>query len=295
VSGCGFYGPLNFGNGLNIGTVAGATYPAGSLGEWNFQAPGTGPEAAHIFKADFCFTDNIPAASSTYGPDLTCQEEGIFSAGTGAPESGLRYRGPTVGSPPTAGPFATCVPDLYDYKVFCLSVCDNLGGDPTLGSPSNYASLVMLAPYGVNLTTSGWVYMASSLIFESDKYPPHIAMSQIPTGWVNSLPVTLNATDYGVGTYSVSAAAPGWSDTTGPPSGCYVATSTEGGTPGSGNTGDRNHRCPIGTPLVLNVTGTSLPEGSYNLGVSAADVVGNTATPTPVAVKIDRTPPQRPT
>lgn len=94
----------------------------------------------------------------------------------------------------------------------------------------------------------------------------------------------------------VSASAPNWAGaSTGPPANCYVNNGSpnngsQGGTQGSPNTGDRNHRCPTGTPLPLSFSTSAMPEGAYNVNVSASDVVGNTATAS-VPIKIDRSPP----
>ncbi len=294
------YGPVSFANGLNLATYPNYTPPAGAFGEWYLQAPGSGPEAAHIFKADFGITANVPAYEYAYNAaNLTCQEEGIFNS-SGAPEAGLVYRGPTVTSSYAAGVFATCgldyTPPFFDYKVFCLSVCGLDGGDSAQGTAGNLAALALVAPYGVKLDTQGYVYMGSSIILESDKFPPHIDTSQVPSGWTNDAPVTVGATDYGVGTYSVSASAPNWTGaSTGPPPSCYVNNGSsnngsQGGTQGSPNTGDRNHRCPTGVPLPLSFSTSSIPEGSYNVNVNASDVVGNTAASS-VPVKVEHTAP----
>lgn len=289
------YGTVYFGNGLTIGTYTGQ-YPANSIGTWYFIAPGSGAEAAHIFKADFADVYNVPAYSSTFGANSSCDVAQISSQ-SGVTDPGLVYGGGNPSGSYTNGPYVYCGLDSADYIVECLSSCTSpVSGNPALGTAANQAAFGIDVPSNTNITYNGWVFMGGSLIFESDNYPPHIDTSGVPTGWVAHANVSVAATDYGVGTYSVSASAPGWAGSTaGPPASCYSNSGgnnngSQGGTPGSPNTGDRNHRCPIATPLPLSFSTDSMPEGSYALGVSSSDVVGNTANASRT-INIDRAAP----
>lgn len=288
------YGATNFGNGINLYSYAGGAYTAGWYGEYFFEAPGTGPEAAHIFDAQFGNTANLPAGG--YG---TCTKEGIYNSSTFQPESGLEWRGPNVTDQYHSGVWASCsedyTPPYFSWKVFCLSTCDSSGGNPALGSPVNFALFQMYVGTTGTFSTAGYAYMGSALVFESDAYAPHIDTSQIPSGWTTSSSFTVSATDNGVGMYSLSASDPGgpsWGGASAPSPGCVVAGNntlnhgSQGGPPGSANTGDRNHRCNATSSISL----TGMPEGSYNLSISSQDLVGNSSGAT-VPVKIDRTPP----
>lgn len=297
------YGNIEFGSGINLYSYAG-TYPGPAVGQWVFQAPGvtSGPfanEASHIIKADFGYTSHVPTyTTGAYSGWDSCQVEGIYDVRNNRWEPGLAWRGPTPTSSFTPGPLYYCGLDYasqFSYRVFCTSVCGDNGGDPTIGSPGNEAILQMWMPHGGTASASGVVYMGSSLIFESDNYAPHIDTSGVPSTWIQDAPITLSATDYGVGTYSLTASAPGWSgNASGPPAGCDVPGHGPEGTntPGQPNRGDRNHRCPIGVPVPLSVSTSQLAEGSYNLTAAASDVIGNTATRL-APIKIDRTAPQQ--
>jgi len=292
------YGPVSFGNGLNLYDYNTGVYTGGTFGQWEFRAPGTGNEAAHIFNFNAGYTANVPTYTTGNYLD-SCQSEGIADPSRYAYAAGLMYRGPQATDPISSGYFQTCGPDYtpgnFSYKVFCFTTtCDNSDPNPPQALPGNEAAIQMLIPYNGTISAQGFVFMGSSLIFESDNYPPHLSGTALPSTWTNaSTPVTATATDYGVGTYSLSSSAPNWAGANTGPGNCYVGNGSpnngsEGGMQGGANTGDRNHRCP--QTLSLNYDSGSLPEGAYNVTTTSQDVVGNQSTAIS-PVQIDRTAP----
>lgn len=291
-----------YGNGLNLGVLARASgIPQGTIGRYDFKARAyPGPfanEGAHIFKADFGNT-----AAFVSGLSASCWQEGILG-NNGLAEPNGRYRGGQVTDAYTAYPlvpntnihlpFFSCSNEgtpgqslTYGYRVHCLSTCGLEGGNPTLGTPGNTATLT------INPALPGsfgaFVYMGSSLIFQSEQHPPKIQTNAIPSGWVDTQSINASGVDYGLGTRNVSASAPGWTGATLPPPACLNAGPAEGGNPGDSHIGDRNHRCNQTETITFNTA--SMPEGAYPVTITARDIVDNSGSAT-VPVKIDRTAP----
>lgn len=291
----GIEGSSYFGNGLYLYSNPGSSYASGSFAHWIFDAPyvpAFESEGAHIVKADFGYTVN------TVSDRGSCIGEGIWNRQLGRYEATGRYRGGNVNDAysfyPAPYAYVNCGPEgtpgqgaTYGYKVHCLSVCGDEGGDATLGSPGNQALLTIFQGAGIP-TRGGVVYMGSSLIFLSEQSNPHLAGNAAPADWT-SQPFTLSstATDYGLGMYRQFASAPGYAGATANGN-CDGASPRDGGTPGSHNTGDRNDRCPQSLDLILG--STSLPEGAYDVTFVGRDVVDNQGSRA-VPVRIDRTPP----
>jgi hypothetical protein len=307
----GVKGSGSFGNGLNLAVLARSSgIPSGTIGRYDFHARATpGPffgEGAHIFKADFGYT-----AAVVSGLSASCWQEGIIGNNGLAEPTGI-YRGSQVSNTYTAyplipntnvhQPFVSCVNEgtagqvlTYGYRVHCLSQCGLEGGDPTLGTPGNTATLTINPVLGGSL--GAFVYMGASLIFESEQYGPHNQLTGLPAGggWVDDVALTAQADDYGLGTAAISATAPttSWAGSTAPTPACITSTPNppQGGTPGSSNQGDRNHPCAqTMTTSFRTGAANAMPEGSYNVHIHSADIVQN-ATDTDVPVKVDHTPP----
>jgi hypothetical protein len=183
-------------------------------------------------------------------------------------------------------------PATYAYRVHCLSVCgDHDGGNETLGTPGNAAVLGMLQGAGYQ-AQGGIVFMGSSLILETEQSPPHLSASAPPSGWTDQ-PFTITATsnDYGLGVANIIATAGGQtlaSAQQGSPCTGAGLSPPEGGTPGSANVGDRNHRCTA--PLSTSIASSVLPEGAANITISSQDILAN-GTTTTTTPKIDRSGP----
>lgn len=301
-----FAGTTALGRGLYISSTTGS-FGNGDYGEWVFQAMGAhagafASEAAHIFKADFGFTTNGVA-----GPGPSCVFEGIFSTTANAFESGV-WRNATASSTPPylPSPNSICAPESGQYRVHCLSVCPpDDSGSPNVGTPGNEAILAQTMSGAGTRTSAGLVYMASSLIYESETAIPHMgATTAAPATWTRDFTMSQSATDYGVGLIAMSASAPSWTgftenNTQLDGSSCITTngTSGAGGTPGTAHTGDRNHRCLAPQTLSISSQGRTgpgaypaLPDGSYPVHVSATDVLGNPAA-IDLPVKVDRTAP----
>lgn len=275
-----------FGRGLYLATAAG-NQPYGAWGRWQFGArhvPGAYQgEGAHIHKADIGYTAAILSGSNAY------RAEGILANTTASWEPTSRWRGPAVQNPYTAGPYVSFVNEPgYGYRVHCLATCTLNGDDgSTLGSPGNFSTF-WLVTLGYSNTGSA-TFMGSSLIFQSEQYPPHISAPNAPAGWVDSATVTANATDYGLGIKGLSANAPGWGGSSIAAPACLNAQPSNFDTPGQAKQGDRNRRCPLNAALSFATAG--LPEGSQTVTVTARDIVENVRN-TPIPLKIDRTAPQ---
>ncbi len=305
-------GPGAYGNGLNLAVLPRASgIPAGTAGRYDFKArayPGDfAAEGAHIFKADFGYT-----AATVSGLSAACWQEGIIANTGGSAEPSGRYRGSQVTDaytpyPLVAGtsvylPFVSCSNEgtagqilTYGYRVHCLSTCGIEGGNPQLGSPGNSATLRINPVIGGSL--GAFVYMGASLVFQSESFGPHNQLTGLPPGggWVDDVSLTARADDYGLGTAAVSATAPGtsWAGSTAPTPSCITSTPNppQGGTPGSGNQGDRNHQCARTMTTSFRTGATNpLPEGSYDIRVRSVDIVQN-LTDTNIPVKVDHAPP----
>jgi hypothetical protein len=300
-----------FGNGLNINTTTStpgypAGYPSGAFGEWIFTSrpnplpsptPAQIAESAHIFKADFGYTANYPTA--TIG---SCMVQGIYDL-RGGHYDNAHWRGPNTTDPysnytPPYG-YINCLAEgtfgqnaNFPYRVHCFGTCGIDGGLPTAGAPGNAAIFGMLAGTG-HPSANGYAYMGSSLIFQGDQGLPHLTYSgNSPTTWVNSSTISLNAADYGLGIAAGTLTA-GTTTLNTPAQPCVdpALHPISGTNPpdGIGSRGDRNHLCSQN--LGWSVNTANLPEGSYNAQYAATDIIGNTATPVAIPVKVDRTGP----
>jgi len=309
ASGPGLFGALAdyssaFGRGLYIYTATGINYPTGAKASWSFTAPtvpGYEAEGARIIKADYGYTGHYQALNGgscltegIYRPTLTSYEPGAIWRGAQATDSYTAYD-PAYGMYNCNAEGVPGSPATYGYRVHCLSVCgNNDGGNETLGTPGNTAVLGMLQGAGYQ-SRGGIVFMGSSLIFETEQAAPRITTSGAPspTAWTKD-PFTLAATvnDYGLGPRDANMTAPGAtglpSVTQGSPCTGAGVGAPQGGSPGSANQGDRNHRCTA--PLTLQASSGNLADGSYNVTVNATDIVNNPGTAN-IPVKLDRQPP----
>lgn len=148
---------------------------------------------------------------------------------------------------------------------------------------------------GTPTTSPGSVFMASSLIYETEQSPPHLAITGTsPTLTSTPGDITATSTDYGLGPSTLQAFLPGntqplASVTQGQPCTGAGVGAPQGGMPGSPNSGDRNHRCSA--PLSMTIRGEDVPEGFYDMTFKSMDVVTNEASESR-PVKVDRTPPE---
>ena len=304
----GLQGDGGFGRGLNLFTSGNTTFPTGGvIGSWIYQAPyvpAFEAEGARIVKADFGYTGH---QRSLFGGS-SAMLQSIFNRQLNRPENGFvrgsdpngaytAYQSPIFGfivanDEGTPGNRAT-----YPYRVHCLSVCNaaSPAGNETLGSPGNQARLGLFQSAGRPGYRGANVFMGSSLIFLTEQAAPRITTSGAPSAatWTND-PFTLAATvnDYGLGPRDANMTAPG---ATGLPSVVQGSPCTgagvgapQGGTPGSANQGDRNHRCTA--PLTVQAPSSSLADGSYNVVVGATDILNNPGAAS-VPVKLDRQAP----
>lgn len=131
--------------------------------------------------------------------------------------------------------------------------------------------------------------MGSSLIFQSESYAPKITPPNAPTDWIDATTLTIDATDYGLGVKALSANADGWQGAAIPPPPCLNAEPNANNAPGQPHQGDRNNRCR--QTETLSIPTASMPEGSYQVALTAADILDNPATSS-MPVKIDHTAPQ---
>ena len=293
-----FAGSSGFGRGLYLFSGPNQPYASGAYAAWRYVAPnvpGFTPEAARVFKADFSF------ATHTVSNRGSCIGEGIFNTGENRFEPAGRFRGSQTtdtytlyAAPYTVG-YLNCGPVTNGYAVHCLAVCGLDGGPDTGGSPANGVTLNLYQGAGTP-TTGAVVFLQGSLIFMSEHSGPHTAFtSTAPAGWTKD-PFTINATvtDYGLGINNASVSAPGASGplaTATQVAACATGTPPSGGgTPGSSNQGDRDHRCTA--PLTLSQPSGALPDGSYNVSVLGNDILGNAMqAPNSTPVKIDRIKP----
>lgn len=296
-----------FGNGLNIFGSANIIYPSGGvIGNWIYQAPYVaGPfesEGTRIVKADFGYTAHV--RSQPFGSAMI---ESIWNRQAGRPETTGMFRGADFNAAytPYVQPFGVLLQNSegiagnkasYPYRVHCLSVCN--AATPTgslgLGSPGNQARFSLFQQAG-KPSIAGGAFMGSSLIILTEQAAPRLTISGT-SATLTSTPADISVTsnDYGVGPSTLEAFLPG--DTTpvasasqgAPCVGAGVASPQGNNTPGSANSGDRNHRCTA--PLNVTVPADALPDGAYNLTFKSTDIIGNTVTETR-AVNIDRTGP----
>lgn len=281
-------------SGLWLATAAGSWHQPNTSGVWSFRARSVpGPfagEGAHIFKVDFGYT-----AAAVQGSYNACWAQGILDYANLRWEPQGRWRGagptgPFAAYPVINGirfPFVSCANEGgYGYRVHCLDNCGDDGGDWTQGSPGN-AAVIGLLP-GAGQTSGAVLYMGSSLIFQSESYPPKIAPRSPPTGWIDATTLTVDATDYGLGTTALNASAPGWAGAAIPRPPCLSGDPGNYNTPGRPKQGDRNNRCRQSE--TLQFPSSAMPEGSYSVNLTARDIVDNQSSSS-MPVKIDHSKP----
>ncbi|EHN12313.1 RhsD protein [Patulibacter medicamentivorans] len=307
AKGTGFYG-----YGLTIYSDSTKTFPAGTFGTWTFRAPFDPAfidEGAHIINVDFGYTAHVPA-----GGTGSCMQQGIYdprNTTASYPAGQFENAYWKFGTPTstTAGPYYgyggglgmyTCAAEgtmwntaTYKYRTHGMTQpFDWNGSSPTAGRPANMAVFGLSNGVG-KPSANGLAYLGSSLIRMSEQVAPHLTTTGQPTGWVHTAPgFTATATDYGLGSTQVSAAASGMATQTSTPPAC-LSTSLNpptGVNPnnGVGNQGDRNNRCP--KVLSKAIDTSALPEGANTVTLTGKDLMDNQAT-LAVPVKVDRSKP----
>jgi hypothetical protein len=216
--------------------------------------------------------------------------QGVFNFKTGTWASG-QWRGPQVTDGYNPSPLTLCnSPEANVYRVHCLGApCGLDGGNPDAAAaqPGNAAVLAYSMLGTGNRTSTGGVYMGSSLIFMYDRGDPKLSRPNVPSSWTGAGEISVKGTDYGLGMATLSASGNGFSRSLQDP--CYLGPTYLTDNPGSANSGDRRHRCP--KDLTLTIPVTDLPEGAYDLDITGKDVIERIGTDR-ISLKIDYTMPR---